>query len=460
MELDPMNLDIWLQLTIILAIAVLGHLIMSWIKQPTVVGELIIGIVLGPSVFGLITGKSLFDQETIMLFAHFGGIILLFLIGLETKLSVVGDKKAISVAFGGVVIPWAVGYFIAVLFGFETPNAIFIGATMTATSVGVTAMVLMEMNAVSTNIGRTIIGAAVVDDILAMIALSISEGIADPDIQFSIWIVARVSIVAVAFIVIFAIIGIKILNPAILKAHRLGQKRGVHSIGFMLALALALLYAFIAESIGLSAIIGSFLAGTVLEPSELKKVFATNTQSLGMVFIPVFFISLGLLVDLTNIMKTFVFVMVLTGFAVVTKIVGCGIPCRLFGDSGNDSFTVGYGMVPRGEIALVMALIGLNAGIISDDLYAAIVIMAILTTVVVPIPLGQLLKEKRPEDGSVVSQASTETVAKIRTPTEEEDLERPDIEFGPDFQPEPVEVPEPKPKVKKRKGKGKKRKKR
>jgi Kef-type K+ transport system membrane component KefB len=445
---ETLGLDIWLELTIILAIAVIGHLIMSWIKQPTVVGELIIGIILGPSIVGALLGKALFDQETIELFAHFGGIILLFLIGLETKLSVVGDRKAITVALGGVLVPWLTGFVMARIFHFPAPEAIFIGATLTATSVGVTAMVLMEMNAVSTNTGKTIIGAAVVDDILAMIALSISEGVADPSVEFSIAKVASVSIVAVLFIVIGAFIGIKLLNPAILRAHRIGQKRGLHSIGFMLALSLALLYAFIAESIGLSAIIGAFLAGTVLEPSELKKVFTSHTQSLGMVFIPVFFISLGLLVDLSGLARTFVFVMLMTVLAILTKVVGCGIPCRLFGDSGHDSFTVGYGMVPRGEIALVMALIGLNAGIIDQDLYAAIVIMAILTTIIVPIPLGKLLKEKRVEAGSVVSPASQKKVAEMMRPTKEKDLEIPDED-------ELDHVP-----PKKKGGKGKKRKKR
>ena len=423
---ETLGLDIWLELTIILAIAVIGHLIMSWIKQPTVVGELIIGIILGPSIVGALLGKALFDQETIELFAHFGGIILLFLIGLETKLSVVGDRKAIAVAVGGVLVPWLCGFAMARIFHYPAPEAIFIGAILTATSVGVTAMVLMEMNAVSTNTGKTIIGAAVVDDILAMIALSISEGVADPTVVFSITKVVEVSIVAVLFIAVGAFIGIKVLNPAILRAHRIGQKRGLHSIGFMLALSLALLYAFIAETIGLSAIIGAFLAGTVLEPSELKKVFTSHTQSLGMVFIPVFFISLGLLVDLSGIARTFVFVMFMTVLAILTKVVGCGVPCRLFGDSGHDSFTVGYGMVPRGEIALVMALIGLNAGIIDQDLYAAIVIMAILTTIIVPIPLGKLLKEKSIDAGSVVSPASQKKVAEMMRPTKEKDLEIPD----------------------------------
>jgi Kef-type K+ transport system membrane component KefB len=171
----------------------------------------------------------------------------------------------------------------------------------------------------------------------------------------------------------------------------------------MLALSLALLYAFISEAIGLSAIIGAFLAGTVLEPSELKRHFTRQTQALGMIFIPVFFVALGLLVDLRLLQTAFVFIMMLSLLAVFSKIVGCGLPARLFGDTGHDSFTIGYGMVPRGEIALVMALVGLQAGVIDNALYSAIVIMAILTTVVVPSVLAVLLRQKPVEDDVIVS---------------------------------------------------------
>jgi Kef-type K+ transport system membrane component KefB len=439
-----MALDILVQLTVILSVAVVAHLIMSWIKQPSVVGELLIGIVLGPSLIGQFTDEPLFAEETIELFAHFGGIILLFLIGLETKLSVVGNKKAISVAFGGVIVPWLAGYGMAVLFNYPGPEAIFIGATLTATSVGVTAMVLMEMNAVSTNIGRTIIGAAVVDDILAMIALTIAEGVALENV-INPFAVAKVSIIAVIFIAVGAFAGIKVLNPLILKAHRLGQKRGLHSIGFMLALSLALLYAFIAETIGLSAIIGAFLAGTVLEPSELKRHFTRQTQALGMIFIPVFFVALGLLVDLRLLQTAFVFIMMLTLLAVFTKIVGCGLPARLFGDSGHDSFTIGYGMVPRGEIALVMALVGLQAGVIDNALYSSIVIMAILTTVVVPSVLAVLLKQKPVEDDVIVPIGDPK-------PTEAKDEDEEPLGQG---HPEPEEEAPPKKIGKKAKGKKK-----
>lgn len=394
-----MALDIWIQLTIILSAGVVGHLIMSWIRQPSVVGELALGIILGPTIVGALVHEEWFSEHTIELFAQLGGIILLFLIGLETKLSVVGDKKAIAVALGGVLVPWLAGFGMAFLFNYPTPEAIFIGATLTATSVGVTAVVLMEMNAVSTNIGKTIIGAAVVDDILAMIALTISKGIAVDD-TLNWFTVSEVSFKALLFILVGAWFGLKVLNPAILKIHRLGQRRGLHSVGFMLALAFALFYAFIAESIGLSAIIGSFLAGTVLEPSELKKHFTRQTQALGIVFIPIFFVSLGLLVDIWELMSVdaLIFIVILTALAVFTKIVGCGLPARLFGDTGHDSFTVGYGMVPRGEIALVMALVGRKANIITNDLYSAIVIMAIITTIIVPSPLSALLKQKPVED--------------------------------------------------------------
>jgi Kef-type K+ transport system membrane component KefB len=236
-------------------------------------------------------------------------------------------------------------------------------------------------------IGRTIMGAAVVDDILGLLVLSVAVGIAGGGID-ALGIVL-VMAKAVAFIVVGILVGLYFFSPIVVRVQVVGLKLGVRHGGFLIALAVALFYALIAETIGLSAIIGAFLAGTLFAPAPLKDEFTEGARFLGAVFTPIFFISLGLNVDIFSVLATpeiFLFTVVLIVVAMVTKVAGCAIAARMQKMSALESLAVGWGMTPRGEVGLIVAVTALGAAIIGDALFSVIVFVIIVVSVA-PAPL-------------------------------------------------------------------------
>lgn len=375
---------LWFQLTFLLVIAVLSHFVFTRFKQPLVIGEIIIGIIIGPSVVGALTGYELVNTEMISVFAQLGAIVLLFMIGLESDLRRIYTKRNFSIALGGVLLPWVAGYFVAVVMvpSVNTAQAIFIGATMVATSVSVTAAVLMEMGMISDEVGCAILGAAVVDDILGMMVLGVAGGFALGGIDYAqiIYLVAA----AIVFIVVGIFVGTRYLSRIVCLAEKEGKERGLEHTGFVLAFAFALLFAYISEVIGISAIVGAFLAGTIFSSSVIKSEAQAGTKYLGAIFVPIFFISMGVLFDINGLSELFLFAIVLTILAILTKVIGCGVPARSLGMSGRDALAVGIGMAPRLEVALIIALYGLQTGIIGQGLYSVVVFMGIVTALVTP----------------------------------------------------------------------------
>jgi Kef-type K+ transport system membrane component KefB len=412
--------DIWFQLTLILAIAVISHFIISKFKQPMVIGEIIIGIILGPTIIGFILGYFFFpgnvvlffDVETIELLASIGAIVLLFIIGLECDVREIYTKKSIAIGLGGIIVPFILGYFVSVLLlpstvtaGFPA-TAIFIGAALVATSIAITASVLAEMGLLDSKVAKAILGAAVIDDILGMIVLSIAAGMSGQSpailglsVDLSIYVVFLV-LISSAFIVIGVFIGAKYFGKLVTYVQLKGDARRIKHAGFLAALAVTFLYAFISESIGISAIVGAFVAGTMFSGIALKKELNRGASYLGAMFIPIFFITLGLLVDFHELYSNLgdlgiylTFGVILTLVAIISKVIGCGIPARLFKSSGRESFAIGVGMTPRLEVALVIALYGLSTGIIHSYIYSVIVLMGVLTALVTP-PLLRIYLKK------------------------------------------------------------------
>lgn len=400
---------LWFQLTFLLVVAVLSHFVFSRFRQPLVIGEIVIGIIIGPSVVGALTGVELVNTEMVSVFAQLGAIVLLFMIGLESDLRKIYTKRNFAIALGGVLLPWGVGYIAAMLMvpGANTAEAIFIGATMVATSVSVTAAMLMEMGMVSHDIGTAILGAAVVDDIMGMVVLGIAGGFALGGIDYA--QIVYLVVAAVAFLVIGIVVGTRYLSKIVCLAEKEGKARGLEHTGFVLAFAFALLFAFIAEVIGISAIVGAFLAGTIFSASVIKEEAHQGTKYIGAIVVPIFFISMGVLFDITGLSELLLFAIVLTLMAMLTKIVGCGVPARSFGMSGRDALAVGVGMAPRLEVALIIALYGLQKGIIDQGLYSVVVFMGIVTALVTPFLFKAALgkgrgpkaevKPEAPEDG-------------------------------------------------------------
>ncbi|MBI2075866.1 MAG: cation:proton antiporter [Candidatus Aenigmarchaeota archaeon] len=372
---------IWLEISIVLFAAIFGYLLSRSMRQPISIGLILVGVVIGPSVFSLV------DYEDVSILAQIGGIILLFLVGLGSNFREIYTKSAFKVAVAGVVVPAIAGYLVGLSFGLSVAPALFIAAALSATSIGITAAVLKEMGKMSTETAKLIIGAAVIDDILGLFVLSIVSSVTNGIQILSILLTAGKAIV---FVGAAMLIGDKILPRVVdLFDYRI---IGVHSpkTTFMLSMALAFAYSFIAESIGLSAIVGSFLAGVSLANSRNVKLFYAGTEYMEAIFTSVFFVSLGIIVSLAEAIAVWPLIVALTLAAALSKIIGCGFTARRLGLSSGDAKIVGVGMMPRGEVALIIGLYGITIGAITNSIYSAIVFMSFLTTLATPFILNKM----------------------------------------------------------------------
>lgn len=388
---DALLESVWFELTFLVVVALFAGFLFARFGQPKVIGYILIGVVIGPSLLGIISqpepveGVDVIDDvallpETIMMLAELGALVLLFMVGLECDLRKIYTRMSVSIAIGGVIVPWVGGFGVAYLAGY-TVEAVFIGATLVATSVAVTASVMSEMGLVGKHISNAIVGAAVVDDILGMVVLSVAKGMGTGGGIDALGLVLLV-IGAIVFVVGGAWIGTRFLVRLVFNVQISGYKRKLPLSGFTLALAIAFLYAFVSELIGISAIVGAFVAGTIFAGSALRDGIKKGTQYLEALFVPLFFVSLGVVVDLGAMWNTIILGVSLTAVAIVTKVVGCGIPAWLSGMNKWDSLAVGVGMAPRLEVALIIAYYGLSTQLIGVDLYSVVVFMGLVTAIV------------------------------------------------------------------------------
>ena len=379
-----MTEPIWLEVSVMLFAAMLGYLISRKMKQPVSIGIIIAGIIIGPSLLHIVS-----FTETISIIAQMGAIVLLFLVGLESDFSQIYTKKTLYIALGGVILPFVGGFFLSAALGFSVVVSLFIAAALTATSIGITAAVLREMGKLNTQTAKAILGAAVIDDILGLIILSIviavPTGIEITSVAFTI-------LKAIGFVVVAALIG-KHYVPKIV--NRIDRKLGLgpEKEMFILAMGFAFGYSFVAEAIGLSAIVGAFMAGISLSRAEAVQFFYKGTEYLEAVFASIFFVALGVIVDLSSLFTNFYLIIALTVIAILTKLIGSSLPAKLAGFSKKDSLIIGVGMIPRGEVAVIIGLYGLTASIIDNSLYSAIVFMSFFTTIITPVLLKMVYKK-------------------------------------------------------------------
>jgi len=384
------------QMSLLLFVALAGYLLAARINQSAVIGEILVGLVIGPSLLGLITYTDFVSGV-----AHLGAIILLFVVGLEFRLFDIFKPRYFLIALAGVVVPWIGGYYLAIAFGFNFASAIFVGTALTATSIAITAQVLKEMGHLQSDAAKAIIGAAVIDDVLGLLALSFADDLVSGTfsaLHFGI-IIAK----AVVFIGLGAWIGMTAVKWLILRMDESKIAHRYPEFVFIFAMLFAFLYAMGAELIGLSAIVGSFIAGVSLESLHVRKSksFREGAEYLHIIFAAIFFVSLGILADFHAITTTILwFLIALTIVAMLTKLIGCSLAARIQGMGWKDSATVGIGMSPRGEVAMIVALIGLNEGLIGQDIYVSLVMMSLLTTVATPLLLRPLLKNSKPKTAS------------------------------------------------------------
>lgn len=375
------------QMSLLLFVALAGYLLAARINQSAVIGEILVGLLIGPSFLGLITYTD-FVQSV----AHLGAVILLFVIGLEFKIKDVFNFRYGPIALIGVIVPWIGGFLTAKMFGFSFENSVFTGTALTATSIAITANVLKEMGKLQTEAAKAIIGAAVIDDVLALLALSLSEQIVGESLSMSGIMIPVVK--AGLFLVIGIYIGSNLLSRLVERVDQTAISQKYPEFVFMFAMMLAFFYAMLAEMLGLSSIVGAFLAGISLEGAVVRqgKNYREGAEYLYIIFASIFFVSLGILVDIHVVTPAVLwFLMVLTVVAVITKVIGCFIPAKWMGLSNKDAAVVGFGMSPRGEVAMIVGLIGLNQNLITQEIYAAVIFMSLFTTIFTPIVLRNWL---------------------------------------------------------------------
>jgi Kef-type K+ transport system membrane component KefB len=369
--------NIGLEVMILLFAAMLSFVVSKRIGQSAVLGMILIGIILGPTALGLVE-----YSETIQVLAELGAIFMLFTIGLECNYKEIYNIKNSIVAIFGVAVPFFAGWLIASAFGYPTLQGLFIGTALTATSIAITARVLHERGILSSPVAKTIIGAAVVDDILGLIVLSIITSISGDITAVAVGIKAGV---AIGFVLLCMLL-IKPVNKLISYIDAWAVREEMHQLTLFAAMCIAFGYAGLAHIIGMSSIVGAFLAGVSLESVHIKS-FREGAVYLEMLFSAIFFISLGLVADLGSLSGAWVFALVIIAVAILSKLIGCSIPAYVAGHSFKESVTVGFGMVPRGEVAMIVALLGLSAGVITQELYSVVILMAVVTTLITPLVL-------------------------------------------------------------------------
>ena len=380
--------EILIQLFAILVAAKIGNEIFRRLGQPTVVGEILGGVIAGPAVFGVYEVNA----ET-TLFAEIGVVLLLFQVGLETRLHDLlrVGRTALAVGVLGVILPFAGGFAAAELAGGDLSLAIFLAAALTATSVGITSNVLRDLGALTTTGGRIILGAAVIDDVLAIMILSVATGVAAGSFEVS--NILSLLVVALLFIGVVVIGGTRILarRRSILTDPEFAETPFLPGMIIMLGLAA------LASLIGLAAIIGAFLAGMVVGESSERHALEAEVAPVAAFFTPFFFGFIGAQVDLAGLANLDAILLLagITALAVASKFVGAFIGA--FGQGRWRAALVGWGMVPRGEVGIVVAGLGLSAGAIDSEIYSVVVGMAIITTLIVPPLLPWLVRRAEAE---------------------------------------------------------------
>lgn len=360
--------------------------------QPAVLGELVGGVIVG------VSGLHLVDPHdvTIHLLSELGVILLLFLIGLETdlkKLMSVGGS-ATAVAIVGVTLPFFGGFAFGYLLGFRFMVAVFLGAALTATSVGITARVLSDLGHLQDDESQVVLGAAVVDDIIGLVLLTLVGTLAQGG-ELTFLGVGKIIVVAFGFVILAIVIGSQLAPMLIRVIDRIEMKRGLFFASIVFAFTLAL----IAQKVGSAIIIGSFAAGLVLARTRRGKEIEHEVHDVAQFFIPIFFVVVGAAVDLRSLNPfdpdSRRFLLIGLGLTVI-GIIGKVAAGYAVWKKGLRRIVIGVGMIPRGEVGLIFATIGLTSKLISGGLYSAVALMVMLTTFITPPLLRRLLVQGTP----------------------------------------------------------------
>ncbi|MGD9588355.1 MAG: cation:proton antiporter [Pyrinomonadaceae bacterium] len=380
-----------LSLFIMIAAAKLMAEVFERLRQPAVVGEILAGVIIGPSLLGWVR-----PSEMIGVLAEVGVIFLLFMVGLETKPQSVFrvGKKALFVGTVGVILPFIAGYVIAMAWDGSFVEAMFIGAALVATSVGITARVLGSMGLLDLQTARIILGAAVIDDILGLIILSVVSAMSTGSVNYV--ELAKTAGLAILFVIFVALVGSKVMNRLAPRVRKLKLSKPFFTIGLILCLGLSVASIYV----GVAAIIGAFLAGMAMaEATEGNYGMHKLTNGVTEFFVPFFLVNIGMQLNLAVFKdwNVVLLAVIITIAAVITKFIGCGLGA--WGMKPREMAQIGVGMIPRGEVGIVVAQIGLSFAVITERFFAAVLFMAVATTLIAPPLIKLLYSEDKDHDG-------------------------------------------------------------
>ncbi|MGE5685102.1 MAG: cation:proton antiporter [Nitrososphaerota archaeon] len=382
-------IHVLISLAVLLFAAKIFAELFNKLKLPAVLGELIAGITVGPFALGSIPifdGKPLVIlNETVHQIGEIAGLVILFIAGLHItpREFLRGGASSFTIGALGVVVPFFLGYYVFTIFGLEGLQAIMIATALTATSIAISVSVLGELGKMQTKEAKMILGAAIVDDILAIAILSVvvsmvQTGNLSPNVIDVIFLILKILAIFAALL-----IGAIVVVPRILHAERLWKARGsiegIVTASFFGASAIAAI-------VGLSPIVGAFSVGMAVASTKLIKRVEEYVDKLEIIFAPLFFAIIGAQVNLTGINLEVLFLSaIMIIVAIVSKLSGCGVPALLFLRSKSKAMKVGIGMISRGEVGLIVAGIGVTSGALSPNIYTTVIIMVAITTLITPV---------------------------------------------------------------------------
>jgi Na+:H+ antiporter len=382
-------IHVLISLTVLLFAAKIFAEIFNKLRLPAVLGELIAGIIVGPFALGSIPifdGKPLVIlNETVLQIGQIAGIVILFIAGLTItpKEFLRGGAASFTIGACGVIVPFLLGYYVFTLYGLDALESVLIATALTATSIAISVSVLTEFGKMQTKEAKIILGAAIVDDILAIAVLSVVVTMVQTDNMAPNVIDIIILILKILGIFAGLLIGAILIIPRIVNTERLwkarGSVEGIVTASFFGASA-------IAAAVGLSPIVGSFSVGMAIASTKILKRVEEYVDKLEIIFGPLFFAIIGAQVNLTGVnMEVVVLSAIVIVVAIVSKLLGCGLPSLLFLKNKSKAMIVGIGMISRGEVGLIVAGIGVTSGVLSSNIYTTVIIMVAVTTLITPI---------------------------------------------------------------------------
>jgi len=380
-----------LQLVLVLFVAKICSAILYRLGQPEVLGEIIAGIILGPSILNILKPNIVFEFV-----AEFGVILLLFEVGLETDVrTLMGVGKGVGlIAVGDILLPLAMGALVGYLLKLGHLGAFYLGAVFTATSIGVSVRVLSDLDRMDAPESRAVLCTAICDDIVSMLLITILFGLLEMG-SLKPLIILRTVLTSTAFIILTLLLGSKALPRLMAALNRIPMRGTLLSFALFLGISTA----YIASLIGLAPIIGAFIAGMLLAESREKEIIVDDLTPLSHVLTPMFFVLIGAAVDVKSIPHLIPLALLFILIAIASKTLGCGSTSLLAGFKGSQALIIGLSMIPRGEVGLILARKGVEVGLIDQNLYALIVFMVLGTTLAAPLLLRLLIKHEEETEG-------------------------------------------------------------